>query len=53
MHGAWLVLLACGTSLDVLFGEIFHLFSLIGLTKEVYGVGNPGVSGEGMVVIQL
>ena len=53
MSGAWFILLTCGASLNIFFGKVFHLFPLIGLTKEMYGVGNTGMSCEGMVVIQL
>ena len=38
MSGAWFVLLANGASSYVAFCEVSHVFSLIGLAQEVYGI---------------
>ena len=37
---AWFILLAGGASLHVVLCEVFHVFSLIGSSEEVYGIGN-------------
>ena len=49
----WFILLAGGTSSDVVFCEALHVFSLVRLAEEVYSVGYAWVACEGMVMIHL
>ena len=51
VRGMRLVLLADCTSLYVIFCEVLHVFSLVGLTEEVYGVRYTWVTCERMVMI--
>ena len=53
MSGVWFILLADGTSSYVVFCEILHIFSLIGLAKEVYGIRYAWVTCERVVMIRL
>ena len=51
--GAWFVLLAGCAPSYVIFCEVFHVFSLVGLTEKVYGIRYAWVACEGVVMIRL
>ena len=52
VSSAWFILLASGTSPYIAFGEILHVFSLIGLAQEMYGIRYAWVTCEWMIVIR-
>ena len=51
--GVWFILLAGGAPSYVVFREFFHVFTLVGLTKKVYGVCYAWVTRKGVVMICL
>ena len=53
MCGVWLVLLANRTSSYVIFCEVLHVFSLVGLTEKVHGIRYSWVTREGVIVVRL
>ena len=53
MCGVRFVLLANHTSSYIIFCEILHIFSLVGLAEEVYGICYSWVTRERVVVVCL
>ena len=53
MRGMWFVLLAGSASLYIVLCEVLHVFSLISLAEEVYGVCYAWVTCEWVVVVCL
>ena len=50
MCSAWFVLLANGASSYIVLREVLHVFPLIRLAQEMYGVCYAGVACEWMIV---
>ena len=53
MCGSWFILLTGCTSSYVVFRKVLHVFPLVSLAEEVYGVRYAWVTCEGVVVIRL
>ena len=53
VRGVWFVLLAGSASPYVVLCEVLHIFSLISLAEEVYGVRYAWVTREWVVVVRL